>query len=180
MISLQHSFLTSFLKASSLTVLMIGGLLAQSYATTALFSDTVMKMNIEFSSTEDNSEKPQVASMTVHNEQESSIAFGDHQINIKTTFIKWTEDAVEPEQILAELKLLKLADNGDIINMHKPTLMIDKDKWAEFRIAPSDEMEGIEFKMKYEDYNHAEDDNAMNDEPAWLNWDLKSAEAEVC
>lgn len=179
MISIQNNFLTSFLKASSLTILMIGGLLAQSYATTALFSDTVMKMNIEFSSTENENKQPQVASMTVHNEQESSIAFGNHQINIKTTFIKWAEDAVEPEQIIAELKLLKLAENGDIINMHKPTLMIDKNKWAKFRVAPSAEMEGIEFKMKYEDLQSIEDDNAMI-EPEWLNWDLKSADAAVC
>ncbi len=180
MISTQSNFLASFLKATSLTVLMIGGLLAQSYATTALFSDTVMKMNIEFSSTEDQNEAPQVASMTVHNEQESSIEFGDHQINIKTTFIKWAEDAVEPEQIIAELKLLKLAEDGAIINVHKPTLMIDKNKWAEFRIAPSDESEGIEFKMKYEDFHQIEDDSVMIDEPEWLNWDLKSADKNIC
>ena len=180
MTSLPSSFITSFLKASSLTILMIGGLLAQSYATTALFSDTVMKMNIEFSSTEDKNSQPQVASMTVHNEQESSIEFGDHQINIKTTFIKWADDAVEPEQIIAELKLLKLTENGEIINEHKPTLMIDKNKWAEFRIAPSAEMEGIEFKMQYEDYQTPKDDNAMIDEPEWLNWDLKSADSSIC
>ncbi len=179
MISLQNNFLTSFLKASCLTAVMIGGLVAQSYATTALFTDTVMKMNIEFATT-DNDNNPQVASMTVHNQQESSIEFGDHRINIKTTFIKWAEDAVEPEQIFAELKLLKLAENGDIINSHEPSLMIDKNKWAEFRIAPSDDMEGIDFKMKYEDIPTVEDDSAMINEPVWLNWDIKSAAAEVC
>jgi|GEM_PF-2434532 len=179
MASLQGNFLISFLKAICLTTIMIGGLIAQSYATTTLFSDTVMKMNIGFSSSDDKTTEQQVASMTVHNEQESSIAFGDHQIDIKTTFIKWSEDAAEPEQIIAELKLIKLADNGDIINMHKPTLMIDKNKWAEFRVAPSADREGIEFKIKYEDLQSTEDDNVMI-EPEWLNWDLKSSDAAVC
>ena len=179
MMSTQH-FITSFLKAAGLTAVMIGSLVAQSYATNALFSDTVMKMNIEFSATENDQTETQVASMTVRNEQESSLEFGDHQINIKTTFINWSEEATEPEQIFAELILNKLSEEGDIEFTHTPKFMIDKNKWAEFKIAPSADQEGIEFKMKYEDFHQLRDDNVKVELPEWVDWGLEATDEEVC
>ncbi|MFC3194145.1 hypothetical protein ACFODZ_07820 [Marinicella sediminis] len=175
----QH-FLTSFLKAAGLTAVMIGSLVAQSYATNALFSDTVMKMNIEFSATDNDQTQTQVAAMTVRNEQESSLEFGDHQINIKTTFINWSDEATEPEQIFAELILNKIAENGEVEFTHTPKFMIDKNKWAEFKIAPTADQEGIEFKMKYEDFHRLKDEKAHLDQPVWLDWGMAQNEAEVC
>ena len=150
----KHNHFTAFIKVSLFTTMVFGGLLAQSWATSQ-FSDAVMKMNIEFVATE--SDKPgtqsttQKASMTVHNEQESSIAFGDHQLDIKTTFFGWEENAKEHEQIYAEFKIQKLAADGKYHLVHKPALMILRNEWAEVKIDPADGIEGIDLKVQFKD-----------------------------
>ena len=58
MISSQNNFLTSFFKASLITALMIGALLAQSYATTTLFTVMPVKVAVEINSTENSAVKP--------------------------------------------------------------------------------------------------------------------------
>lgn len=174
--TLNHYILT-FLKVSLFTTLLFGGLLAQSYATTTLFPNTVMKMNIEFSATEGLDEgTTQKASMTVYNEQQSSIAFGDHQLDIKTTFIKWEDEATEPEQVFAEILIQSLDEAGTATTTHTPSLMIMRDQWAELKIDAENGEEGIELKMKFEDFDPGlNDDNAFVPGTEWLNWQEKSA-----
>ncbi len=170
-----NNYIILFLKVSIITTLLFGGLLAQSYATTTLFPDTVMKMNIEFSTPEGQNITTKKASMTVHNKQESSISFGEHQLAIKTTFITWEGEAKEPEQVLAEIKIQELNDQGEATTVHTPSLMIIRNEWAELKIAPEDGQEGIELKMQFEDFEPVNDDNAFLSDPVWLNWDEKSA-----
>ncbi len=183
MMNTNNNHITSFLKVSLFTTILFGGLLAQSYATT-LFSDTIMKMNIEFSATDTDTQK---ASMTVHNEQESSIAFGDHQLDIKSTFFAWEDDAAEHEQVLAEVIIQKLNEHGKFQVIHKPSLVIMRNKWAEIQIDPENSEETFKLKMQFEDYKSQKDDKAFNvptppAQPAWLNWgdEEQTFKAEAC
>ncbi len=155
----KHNHFTAFIKVSLFTTMVFGGLLAQSWATTQ-FSDAVMKMNIEFVATE--GDKPgtqsttQKASMTVHNEQESSIAFGDHQLDIKTTFFGWEDDAKEHEQVLAEIKIQKLAEDGQYHLVTAPSLLIDRNEWAAVTIDALQGEAAIELKMQFKDLIRAQ------------------------
>ena len=175
----QHNIFFNFIKVSLFTTILFGGLLAQSYATT-LFSNTIMKMNIEFSATDAKNSITQKASMTVHNDQESSIAFGDHQLDIKTKFISWEDNAAEHEQVFAEILVQKLNEAGEYQVIYEPSLLILRNEWAELKINSEDGEESFELKMQYEDFKSEKDDNAFLQEPVWLNWDQKTAEAEVC
>ncbi|MGJ8664268.1 MAG: hypothetical protein ACSHWU_11475 [Marinicella sp.] len=180
MLNTYNNHITSFLKVSLITTILFGGLLAQSYATT-LFSDTIMKMNIEFSATEAESTATQTASMTVHNEQESSIAFGNHQLDIKTTFVGWEDEAKEHEHVLAEIKVQKLDDDGSYELIYSPSLMILRNEWAELKIDSEDGKEGIELKMQFNDFIKLKDDNAYLADPVWLNWGEETeVKVEAC
>jgi hypothetical protein len=157
-----------------ITTVLFGSLLAQSYATN-LFSDVIMKMNVEFTANDTNNHVTQIASMTVHNEQQSSIAFGEHQLDIKTTFLKWEDDAKELDQILAEVKVQKLDAEGHYQLIHSPSFVILRNKWAEVMLDPENAKHSIELKLKYEDFKPVSDDNAALITPTdvsteWLNW----------
>ena len=65
MITLQNNFFTSFFKASLLTALLMGGLVAQSYATTALFNGASMNVEVEFNSADDTLSQTQVVTAQV-------------------------------------------------------------------------------------------------------------------
>lgn len=180
MLNTNNNHITSFLKVSLITTLLFGGLVAQSYATT-LFSDTIMKMNIEFSATDAEQTNTQVASMTVQNEQQSSIAFGNHQLDIKTTFVGWEDEAKEHEHVLAEVKVQKLDADGHYELIYSPSLMILRNKWAEFKIDSADGKEGIELKLQFNDFQNIKDDKAFTADPAWLDWNEKTAiKVEAC
>ena len=69
MITLQNNFFSSFIKASLLTALLMGGLLAQSYATTTLFNGASMSEKAEFKSDGDRLRQPQVVKIQVQNQQ---------------------------------------------------------------------------------------------------------------
>lgn len=169
----QQSLMTSFLKASLFTAFMIGSLIAQSYATTSLFSDTIMKMNVVFNSENEDSNVASEASMTVQNEQESSFTFGQHKLDIKSSFIAWDDDAQEHEQVLADIKVMKVNDNGEIEVIGNPSLLILRNNWAEIKVNSEEGQDGFELKMQYEDYYPAEAHNTENDETVWLNWGEK-------
>lgn len=173
------NYVTSFLKISFITAALFGTLIAQSYATTTLFADAIMKMNIAFNSSAENSNDIKEISMTVHNEQESSITFGEHQLDIKSSFIAWDESAKEHEQILAEILIKKINETGDVEIIHSPSLMIMRNNWAEIKIDPENGKEGFELKMQYEDIYPTDAFNTVPNEPIWLNWGDKS-QAEVC
>ncbi len=175
----NNNIIASFLKISLITTVLFGGLLAQSYATT-LFSDTIMKMNIEFSATDAQNSINQTASMTVHNDDRSSIAFGDHQLDIKTTFVSWEDNASEHEQVFAEILVQKLNEAGEYQVIYEPSLLILRNEWAELKINSEDGEESFEIKMQYEDFKSDKDDNAFLQEPEWLNWTEKTAEQDIC
>lgn len=170
----QNNVLTSFIKASLLTAVLVGSLVAQSYATTTLFADTIMKMNVAFSSDSDDATAAKQASMTVQNEQESSITFGKHKLDIISQFIAWDDDAKEHEQILAKIKVMKINESGETEIIGNPSLLIMRNKWAEVQIKPEDGSEGFELKMQYEDIYQGEANLVPFDEPIWLNWADKS------
>ena len=73
----QTSFLSSFFKASLLTALLMGGLVAQSYATTTLFNGSSMSEKTEFNSAIDGTSQPLVV----------KIQLQDHQVNNKSHII---------------------------------------------------------------------------------------------
>lgn len=181
----NNNFLTSFIKISIITTVLFGSLLAQSYATN-IFSDVIMKMKLEFTANDTENNITQIASMTVHNEQQSSISFGNHQLNIKTTFFKWEDGAKELDQILAEVKVQKLDAEGHYQLIHSPSLVILRNKWAELKLDPENGENSIELKLKYEDFKPVEDDNAAlktpsSVEPGWLNWgDKSTVPTELC
>lgn len=166
----QHSFISSFLKASLLTAFMVGSLVAQSYATSTLFSDAVMKMNVAFTTDQDDPNMAKEASMTVQNEQQSSITFGQHQIDIRSSFIAWDENAKEHEQVLAKIKVMKVNEAGQTKLVSNPSLLIMRNEWAEIKVNPEDGSEGFELKMQYEDIYPTEASNSQPEEPVWLNW----------
>lgn len=170
----QNNLITSFIKASLLTAFMVGSLVAQSYATTTLFSDAVMKMNVAFSSEQKDPTAAKEASMTVHNEQESSITFGQHKLDIKSSFIAWDDDAKEHEQVFANVKVMKINDSGEAEVIGNPSLLIMRNKWAEVKVKPEDGSEGFELKMQYEDIYPGEASLAPLDEPVWVNWGDKT------
>jgi hypothetical protein len=176
----QTDFLSSFLKASLLTALLIGGLLAQSYATTALFTGVSMNMDVEFKSTDEELSLPPLATTQVQNHQESTFMFGNHQVKVKTNFITSEQNSPSPESFLAELKLEKLVKEGEFINISSPSLMIKKDNWAEFKIAPSEDRKSIEFKLKYEDLQPNNDEHSAIHNTEWLNWGDSSVDEDVC
>ncbi len=177
----NNNFLSSFFKLSLITTLLFGSLLAQSYATN-IFSDVIMKMNLEFTATEDETEitSTQSASMTVHNEQFSSIAFGKHQLDIKTTFYKWQDDAKEMDQILAEVEVQKMDATGHYHLIHSPSFVISRNQSAEVKLGTENGEDSIELKLQFEDFEPIEDDSAMLGEPVWLNWGDKETPTEVC
>ncbi|MCB1582866.1 MAG: hypothetical protein R3E90_09605 [Marinicella sp.] len=172
--NLQNNVLTSFIKASLLTAVLVGSLVAQSYATTTLFADAIMKMNVAFSSESDDPTAAKQASMTVQNEQESSITFGKHKLDITSQFIAWDDDAKEHEQILAKVKVMKINESGETEVISNPSLLIMRNKWAEVQIKPEDGSEGFELKMQYEDIYPSEASLIQFDEPIWLNWGDKT------
>lgn len=173
------NFITSFIKISFITTALFGTLIAQSYATTTLFSDAVMKMNVAFNSSEASNNEIKEISMTVHNEQESSITFDGHQLDIKSSFIAWDENAKEHEQVLAEILVKKISESGDFEVIHSPSLLIMRNKWAELKIDPENGKAGFEIKMQYEDIYPTDAFNTIFNEPIWLNWGDKN-QTEVC
>lgn len=175
----NNNFLTSFIKISIITTVLFGSLLAQSYATN-IFSDVIIKMKLEFTANDTENSTTQIASMTVHNEQQSSISFGNHQLDIKTTFLKWQDGAKELDQILAEVKVQKLDAEGHYQLIHSPSLVILRNKWAELKLDPEN---GIELKLKYEDFKPDEDDNTALKTPSSVepNWgDKSTVPTELC
>ena len=176
----QTDFLSSFLKASLLTALMIGGLLAQSYATNALFSGISMKMDVVFNATDEQLSQPQAVTAQVQNLQESNFTFGNHQLNVTTNFITSEQKASGPELFMAELKLAKLNEQGELINIGSPSLMVEKNKWAEIKFSPSEHQKAIEFKIKYQDMQPVKDDHSAIHNTDWLNWGDSSVDEDVC
>ncbi len=177
----SNNTLLTFIKVSLLFTILFGGLLAQSYATT-LFSNTIMKMNIEVSATDAEAHTTkQTASMTMHNDELASLAFGDLQLDIKTTFFSWDEKAKEHEQIFAEILVQKLNESGELQVIKKPSVLVLRNEWAELKFNSEDGQEGIQLKMQFEDFQPEQDDNAYWQEPEWLNWSEKAEEnTEVC
>ncbi len=174
----QNNVLTSFIKASLLTTFMVGSLVAQSYATTTLFADAVMKMNVAFSSDQEDTTAAKEASMTVHNEQESSITFGKHKLDIKSSFIAWDENAKEHEQVLADVKIMKINESGETEVIGNPSLLIMRNKWAEVKVNTVDGSESFELKMQYEDIYPGEASLVPINEPVWVNWGDKTMQEE--
>lgn len=175
----KGNFLTTFIKISFITTVLFGTLVAQSYATTTLFSDAIMKMNIAFNSSDDVVNEIKEISMTVHNEQESSVTFGEHQLDIKSSFIAWDENAKEHEQILAEILVKKISESGEIEIIHSPSLLIMRNNWAELKVDPEDGKEGFELKMQFEDIYPTDAYNTFPNEPIWLNWTEKT-KTDIC
>ncbi len=174
----QNNVFTSFIKASLITTFMVGSLVAQSYATTTLFSDAVMKMNVAFSGEQDDPTAAKEASMTVQNQQESSITFGKHKLDIKSSFIAWDDDAKEHEQILAKVKVMKINEAGETEVIGTPSLLIMRNNWAEVKINPEDGSDSFELKMQYEDIYPSEASLMPFQEPVWLNWADKQTHSD--
>ena len=170
----NNNFMTSFIKISIITTFIFGGLLAQSYATN-LVTDSIMKMNIEFSANNDESTNRQTASVAVQNNQQSDFTFGNHQVEVKTTFIQKDGVPSNQQQFLAEVNIKRLGESGRFELIGSPAMLILRNKWAEIKLDPENDENSIELKLKYED------DNALISEPEWLNWTDKSkVTTEVC
>ena len=129
----NNNFLTSFIKISIITTVLFGGLLAQSYATN-LVTDSIMKMNIEFTANNDENVTHQTASMTVKNNQQSDFTFGNHHVEIKTTFVKKDGVPTNEQQFLAEVKIKQLGESDQFELIGSPAMLILRNNWAEFTL----------------------------------------------
>ncbi len=146
-----NNYITTFIKISVITTLIFGGLLAQSYATN-LVSNSIAKMNIEFSSKDSKNTIHQTASINIDDNQQSSFAFGDYQLDIKTTLIPEEGIPYAAQQLLAEVNVKQLGEFGQVELIGSPTKLILRNKWVEFKLDSEDIQEGIQFKLQYEDY----------------------------
>ncbi len=175
----NNNFLAAFFKISIITTLFFGGLLAQSYATN-LVTDSIIKMNIEFTANNDENANHQTASVNVQNNQQSDFTFGNHHVEIKTIFVKKDGVPVNQQQFLAEVKIKQLGESGQFELIGSPTMLILRNKWAEFKLNTEEENETIQFKLQYEEDKDMPNDNAFLTEPIWLNWGDKQPTTEVC
>lgn len=175
---LNNRFITTFFKISIITTALFGGLLAQSYATN-LVSDSIMRMNIEFAADNKLSNTPETASVLVQNNQQSDFSFGNHQLEIKTTFIENKNLPASEQQFLAEVKIKQLGESGEINLIGSPSMLILRNKWAEFKLNTADKDESIQFKLQFEEDDTANEE-AMLAEPEWLNWGDKQSATKVC
>ncbi len=170
--------ITTFIKVILLTTVLFGGLVAQSYATN-LMTETFLKMNVKVSQGDDVNE---VASVRAHDKQSSSFEFGNHQIDVKTTFVNWADATTELEkQILAEIQVRELDDAGKFELKYSPSVLILRNKWAELEIgSETDEATKFKLKLQYEDLFTSEESaslfNSNNQIPAWL---YKTSHSEI-
>ncbi|MCX7553814.1 hypothetical protein OS175_07985 [Marinicella sp. S1101] len=141
--------ISAIFKVVLLTTALFGGLVAQSYATN-LITETFLKMNVEVSTGDTTKE---LASVRVKDQDSSSFEFGNHQIDVKTTFVNFSEDnAALEKQILAEIKVLELDEAGEFELKYSPSMLILQNKWAELEIGSGEDDENqFKLKLKYED-----------------------------
>ena len=147
-----NNYITAFIKVSIITTLLFGGLLAQSYATN-LITDSIMKMNVEFSAYDSTNTTTQTASIEVLNEKESSFNFGDYQLDVKTDLFHKDALSFEEKNFLAQIKIKQLGEFGQFELVGTPEIITLRNQWAEITLDTDAEQENIKLKLQFEEEN---------------------------
>lgn len=176
-----YNFISSFFKAIFLTAAMIGGLVAQSYSTTAWFADSETKNNTALISAQGSDANTPLADMALTNKTTSTFEFSFEKSPYKATpqAKSWPDNYAVLKLKAAELKRLKLAQTSKKINTASPILIFENNKREVLKMSPNYYQKGSNFKIKNEFIKPANDNHSSlsND---WPYETEKSSELDFC